>query len=211
MVVPFSGGCACGAIRYECSAHPVFSWNCHCRDCQRASGSAFCPVLYVSKATLTITGKSKYYDVRAESGNQVSRGFCPECGSPVFIQAELVPDLQGLWAASLDDPSQFQALVQVWTRSAQPWDCLTPTLQKVEKAPTEKQMQELLTPRAKANHKTFIPYSQSSLLGEANDLIITSESFPIHLFVSVCTHQRGDLLMERPPRSRPEQQRRRPA
>ena len=112
MVVPFSGGCACGAIRYECSAHPVFSWNCHCRDCQRASGSAFCPVLYVSKATLTITGKSKYYDVRAESGNQVSRGFCPECGSPVFIQAELVPDLQGLWAASLDDPSQFQALGQ---------------------------------------------------------------------------------------------------
>ena len=147
MVVPFSGGCACGAIRYECSAHPVFSWNCHCRDCQRTSGSAFCPVLYVAKATLTITGKSKYYDVRAESGNQVSRGFCPECGSPVFIQAELVPDLQGLWAASLDDPSQFQALVQVWTRSAQPWDCLTPTLQKVEKAPTEKQMQELLTPR----------------------------------------------------------------
>jgi len=104
-------------------------------------------VLYVAKATLNITGKSKYYDVRAESGNQVSRWFCPECGSPVFIQAELVPDLQGLWAASLDDPSQFQPLVQVWTGSAQPWDCMTPTLQKVKKAPTEMQMQALLTPR----------------------------------------------------------------
>jgi hypothetical protein len=147
MKVPFSGGCACGAIRYECSAEPVFSWNCHCRDCQQASGSAFCPVLYVAKATLTITGKSKYHDVRAESGNRVSRGFCPECGSPIFIQAELVPDLQGLWAASLDDPGQFQPLVHVWTGSAQPWDCPTPTLQKIEKAPTEKQMQELLAPR----------------------------------------------------------------
>src|SRR5215510_2668503 len=147
MVVPFSGGCACGAIRYECAAAPAFSWNCHCRDCQRASGSAFCPVLYVPKATLTVTGKCRYYDVRAESGNRVSRGFCPECGSPVFIQADLVPDLQGLWAASLDDPSQFQPLVHVWMGSAQPWDSLTPTLQQIEKAPTAEQMQKLLTPR----------------------------------------------------------------
>lgn len=147
MQVPFSGGCACGAIRYECTAEPAFSWNCHCRDCQRASGSAFCPVLYVPKAALTITGESTYHDVRAESGNLVSRGFCPACGSPVFIQAELVPSLQGLWASSLEDPSQFQPSVQVWIGSAQPWDYLHPALPKTEKAPTEKQMQELLAPR----------------------------------------------------------------
>src|SRR5215470_15988622 len=145
MQVPFSGGCACGAIRYECAAQPAFS--CHCRDCQRASGSAFCPVLYVPKAALTIIGKSTYYDVKAESGNLVSRGFCPECGSPVFIQAELVPSLQGLWAASLDDPSQFQPSVQVWSGSAQPWDSLHPTLPQTAKAPTEQQMQELLIPQ----------------------------------------------------------------
>lgn len=147
MRVPFTGGCACGAIRYACSADPIFSWNCHCRDCQQASGSAFCPVLYVEKAALSITGESKYYDVRAESGNLVSRGFCPECGSPVFIQAELVPSLQGLWAASLDDPSQFQPSVQVWCGSAQPWDSLQSTLLQIEKAPNEQQMQKILTPR----------------------------------------------------------------
>ena len=147
MATPFSGSCACGAIRYECSADPVFSWNCHCRDCQRASGGAFCPVLYVPKAALTITGQSTYYEVTAESGNRVRRGFCPACGSPLFIDADLVPDLLGLWAASLDDPSRFQPAVHVWTESAQPWDCMNPTLPKVEKAPTEKQMQELLTPR----------------------------------------------------------------
>lgn len=147
MRVPFTGGCACGAIRYECSADPLFSWNCHCRDCQQASGGAFCPVLYVEKAALSLTGESKYYDVRAESGNLVSRGFCPQCGSPVFIQAELVPRLQGLWAASLDDPSQFQPSVQVWCGSAQPWDYLQSTLPQIEKAPNEQQMREILTPR----------------------------------------------------------------
>jgi hypothetical protein len=104
-------------------------------------------VLYVPKAALTITGESTYYDVKAESSNLVSRGFCSVCGSPVFIQAELVPSLQGVWASSLDDPSQFQPAVQVWVGSAQPWDYLHPTLPKTEKAPTEEQMQKLLAPR----------------------------------------------------------------
>jgi hypothetical protein len=144
----FAGGCACGAVRYECTAAPVFSWLCHCRDCQRASGSAFCPVLYVPKTALTISGESTYYDVQAESGNQVSRGFCPRCGSPLFIQAELVPQLQGLWAASLDEPRQFQPSVQVWSGSAQPWDCLHPTLPSIVKAPTDEQMRKILTPRS---------------------------------------------------------------
>ncbi len=47
MPAPFSGGCTCGAIRYECSTEPVVSWQCHCRDCQHASGSAFSAILYV--------------------------------------------------------------------------------------------------------------------------------------------------------------------
>ena len=93
MSSPFSGGCACGAVRYECTAEPVFSWNCHCRDCQRASGSAFCPVSYVPKTALSSTGAVAYYEVQAESGRAVRRGFCPQCGAPVFILAELVPEL----------------------------------------------------------------------------------------------------------------------
>lgn len=144
MAVSYSGGCACGAVRYECIAEPAFSWNCHCRDCQRASGGAFCPVLYVPRSALTISGETKYFDVQAESGRKVSRGFCRQCGSPVFIQAELVPDLQGLWAASLDNPNLFQPQVHVWTDRAQPWDCMTPTLAKIPEAPNAEQFQNLL-------------------------------------------------------------------
>ena len=128
MVVPFSGGCACGAIRYECAADPAFSWNCHCRDCQRASGSAFCPVLYVPKATLTVTGKCRYYDVRAESGNRVSRGFCPECGSPLFSRLSGLPDVVGVRVGSLDDPSGYQPTMDIFVASAQPWDHMHPAL-----------------------------------------------------------------------------------
>ncbi len=147
MSSPFSGGCACGAVRYECTAEPVFSWNCHCRDCQRASGSAFCPVSYVPKTALSSTGAVAYYEVQAESGRAVRRGFCPQCGAPVFILAELVPELIGVWAASRDEPSRFQPVVNVWTASGQPWDEMQAVLPACPKASTEAEMQQILGSR----------------------------------------------------------------
>lgn len=144
MTSAYSGACACGAIRYSCTAAPAFSWNCHCRDCQRASGSAFCAVLYVPRAALSVSGVATYYEVRAESGRRVSRGFCPRCGSPLFILADLVPELQGLWAASLDEPARFKPQADVWVSRGQPWDCMSSALQKIAEAPNETEFEGLL-------------------------------------------------------------------
>lgn len=145
MAASLTGACACHEIQYKCIEEPVFSWKCHCRDCQRASGGMSCPVMYVPKTAVTITGQAKFYDVKAESGNVVSRGFCSDCGSPIFIEAELVPDLIGLWAASLDDPNQFSPQVEVWTNSANAWTCLDAELEKFDHAPTLEQMKKIMT------------------------------------------------------------------
>jgi hypothetical protein len=51
----FGGGCACGAIRYECAAEPIVMFNCHCRDCQRASGGPYSAVVYVPAKAFKIT------------------------------------------------------------------------------------------------------------------------------------------------------------
>ena len=145
MRLPFSGGCSCGAIRYQCSAKPLFSWNCHCRDCQRASGSGYCPVMYVPKTALEITGPAATYaSLHAESGRLVSRGMCTRCGSNLFILADLVPDLQGLWAGSLDDPDIFKPQINVWTRSAPAWSRLDPDMKRIDVAPNEEQFRALL-------------------------------------------------------------------
>jgi hypothetical protein len=101
--------------------------------------------MYVPKTALTISGQAKFYEVKAESGNAVRRGFCSECGSPVFIDAELVPELMGLWAASLDDPSRFTPQVEVWTNSAHAWTSLQDGLDKFEQAPTSEQMQKIIS------------------------------------------------------------------
>ncbi|MFT4585603.1 MAG: hypothetical protein ACI8XZ_005376 [Gammaproteobacteria bacterium] len=144
MTTSIPGGCACGAVRYECGSDPAFSWNCHCRDCQRASGSAYCGVSYVPKSAFSSVGEVCYYEVIAESGNRVSRGFCRTCGSPVFIVAELVPELIGIWAASQDDPNSFQPSVNVWTASATSWGAANSALPSYENAPSSEDMQVIL-------------------------------------------------------------------
>lgn len=136
MPAPFSGGCLCGAIRYESRAAPLFSINCHCRDCQRTTGTAYAPVLAVPTDALTITqGEPTYYTSQSDSGQTVSRGFCSECGSGIFSKLSANPDIVGLKAASLDDPSWFRPAVDIYTDSAQPWDVMNPDLPKVPKMP----------------------------------------------------------------------------
>jgi len=137
MSTPFTGGCACGAIRYECSAEPVMSLNCHCRDCQRASGSAFASVVVVPTSSLRLLkGAPQYHSVKADSGHTTSRGFCLECGSPVLGKITEEPDIMVIQAASLDDPSWHRPTMDLFLSSAQPWDFTNPALQKFEKEPT---------------------------------------------------------------------------
>jgi hypothetical protein len=125
-----SGGCACGAIHYEVNADPVVMFNCHCRDCQQASGSAYAAILVVPRAGVDIRGEPRYHRVMGGAGKAVERGFCPTCGSPVMIRLERLPNLLGLQAASLSDPSTFKPTTDAFTGSAQHWDHMSPTTQK---------------------------------------------------------------------------------
>ena len=139
MSSPMTGGCLCGAIRYESAGGPVFSLNCHCRDCQRQSGSAYNAALRVPAAGFRVTqGEPKLYVKTADSGNTVARAFCPDCGSPLFIRVSARPDLVGIRAGTLDDPSIFRPEADIFVKSAQPWDHMDPALPKYETYPPGK-------------------------------------------------------------------------
>jgi hypothetical protein len=126
-----AGGCACGAIRYETQADPIVMVNCHCRDCQRAVGTAYAAVMVVPAASVTLRGEPRYYRTVGAAGNWVERGFCPNCGSPVTVKLERFPDALGLQAASLDDPTQYKPAMDLFTDSAQPWDAMREDTQKM--------------------------------------------------------------------------------
>jgi hypothetical protein len=104
MATKFTGGCLCGAVRYECNADPIFMGNCHCRDCQKAGGGAYDAAIGVPAAALKITGSVKYHDTKSASGNTISRGFCPDCGARLFAKSTGFSDLAMFTAGSLDEP-----------------------------------------------------------------------------------------------------------
>ncbi len=136
MSVLLPGGCACGTVRYECSAEPALSFNCHCRDCQLASGSAFGSFLIVwADSFRLLTGEPKFYRKISDSGNPMLRGFCSKCGSPLLIRAPHRPKLVFIHAATLDDPGCYKPTMDVFTASAQPWDVMSPELQKFPAGP----------------------------------------------------------------------------
>lgn len=101
-----TGGCKCGAVRFETDGGPAFSSNCHCRDCQQATGSGYMPVAGFLKDGVRVTGEvNKYFRRKGDSGSEVSEGFCPECGAHLFLQANLLGDFFLVYAGSLDDPA----------------------------------------------------------------------------------------------------------
>jgi hypothetical protein len=131
MSLPITGGCLCGAVQYEFSGGPVFSLLCHCRDCQRQTGSAYAAGLRVPAAGFRLTkGEPKLYLKTADSGNQVTRAFCPECGSTLFLRVSARPDLVAVRVGTLDDPSWFRPEADIFVASAQPWDHMDPELPK---------------------------------------------------------------------------------
>ena len=135
MASEFSGGCRCGQIRYTCSAEPMFTGHCHCRDCQYASGGAYSTIVGVATDALALAGELAGYTVDTDSGNQVTRRFCPTCGTPILSELSASPAMTVLKAASLDDPSWLTPAMHIWTASGQPWAETSPDSPKFAKDP----------------------------------------------------------------------------
>ncbi len=134
--MPFSGGCACEAIRYEVSAEPVVMLHCHCRDCQLSSGGPFSSMAVVPKdAFRLVKGSLRFHASASEAGGQTHRGFCHECGVPILVRPDAAAHIVAIRAASLDDSGWFHPQMDVWTTDAHEWDKMDPALPKFEKYP----------------------------------------------------------------------------
>ena len=133
MKTPFTGGCFCGAIRYTVSAQPFGQANCHCRSCQHATGGAFAGVILVPTEALEISGDYAEYSAPGDSGHQVSRGFCQQCGTTVFAHTSRIKSMRPVYAITLDNPEQFVPSLDAWTDFAQPWVVMDSDLPKYKR------------------------------------------------------------------------------
>jgi hypothetical protein len=132
----FTGGCACGAIRYEISCEPMFSNECQCGDCQHTSGTGHGSYLtFAGRQNVKLTGPATQWQLVGDSGNVKTRGFCPTCGSPVYLTFVAMPDLFTVHAASLDDPGRYKPQAVTYAIRGHAWDHLDPALAKFDKMP----------------------------------------------------------------------------
>jgi hypothetical protein len=102
-----TGHCLCGAVQYQSTGPVLFSAICHCRDCQRASGTGGVPVLGVPRESFSCVGPVKQSRVTGGSGQPAIRNFCGSCGCLMFGTPESAPEMVTIYAGSLADPSQF--------------------------------------------------------------------------------------------------------
>src|SRR5262249_33653159 len=130
------GGCLCGKVRYSADAEPIFTGVCHCRNCQKESGSAFAIVIGIPQSALSLQGDLKMYQHKGDSGKAMFRRFCPNCGSTVMDEGEALPGVVMVQVGTLDDPSWVKPTSQIYCDSAQPWVQLSGEMQRFAKMPS---------------------------------------------------------------------------
>lgn len=136
MSKPYTGGCACGAIRYEIPAEPFFMNDCQCLDCQHTSGTGHGSYLtFAARKDVKLQGKAAHWDMVADSGNVKTRAFCPACGSPVYLTFAAMPDFFTVHATSLDEPGRYAPQAVTYAARRHAWDRLDPALPKFDKMP----------------------------------------------------------------------------
>lgn len=118
-----TGGCLCGSLRYSCAAEPLQTAVCHCGDCQRQSGSAFSIFVVVPKDSVTFEDETTRveYSAEGDSGSDVRRVFCGNCGTPILSLLASAPDVDIIKAGTLDERACLQPAAHFWCQSAQPW------------------------------------------------------------------------------------------
>ena len=116
------GGCACGAVRYRLTSAPMFTHCCHCRDCQRQTGSAFAVNALIEADRVVVqVGAPEPYILPTDSGEPHRVHRCPECRTTLWSEYGGGTAVRFVRVGTLDDPSVLTPDVHIFTRSKAPW------------------------------------------------------------------------------------------
>ena len=133
---PFAqGGCLCGAVRYTVTGEPKRMAQCHCKDCQRASGTGHMSLAMFAEEDVSVEGELGEYAVTADSGNINTREFCPKCGSRVFSRNSGRPGIRNVAVGTADDTSWFEPQAIVYASGRASWDVTGEGIPNFDKMP----------------------------------------------------------------------------
>jgi hypothetical protein len=109
-------------VRYRLTAEPLIVHACHCRDCQRITGSAFVVNVWIERRFVEATGDPRSFTLRGGSGRGHDVCFCGTCGTTLWSRYHAPPgDTLFVRAGTLDRPESVAPDVHIFTRSKLPW------------------------------------------------------------------------------------------
>lgn len=117
-----SGGCLCGACRYDVRGDADFAVQCYCSDCRKVSGGGHLPQLAFSSDNINASGPVKCYRAVSDAGNDLDFKFCGDCGSPLFKVTSKLPETVFVMVGSLDDPAVYKPQYKAFEEARLPWD-----------------------------------------------------------------------------------------
>jgi hypothetical protein len=133
------GGCQCGAVRYRIEGEPLVLAVCHCKECQRQSGSAFGMSLMVRREQFALLrGELRVFTRSSDSGHPVVCSFCPDCGTRIVHEPTRYDGRLNVRAGTLDDTTWLRPSLQSWTSSKQPWLVLDEAIPAFEGQPQKR-------------------------------------------------------------------------
>ncbi|HEX3483893.1 MAG TPA: GFA family protein [Micropepsaceae bacterium] len=122
MTEHLSGSCSCGAVKYRLLSPPMFVHCCHCRDCQRQTGSAFVlNALIEADRVELLCGATRSYPQPTPSGRPHIVHRCEDCGTALWSTYGGREAIRFVRVGTLDEPSALAPDVHIYTRSKQPW------------------------------------------------------------------------------------------
>jgi hypothetical protein len=122
MPAPYRGTCLCGRIEFELLADPLTFYVCHCTDCQRRTGGAALPVMWVRRRDIrVVSGEPVLHVFDLRNGKQRRSRLCAQCDTRLWAEPADKPDIAILRPGTLLDQSTFEPIAHLYVRSKQPW------------------------------------------------------------------------------------------
>ena len=131
----FTGSCLCGSVNYKSNSDPLVIQNCHCDQCRKATGSVYLTNLFIKEENFEITGEVNNYTHLSDAGNNMTKYFCPKCGSQVFGKNSGRPGIITIRAGTVNEKDIIKPIRNLFLKSKVPSTPINNNLEACEGMP----------------------------------------------------------------------------